>query len=190
MRVLLGASLLFFSGVASADDPANPTPAGGVATEPLKKMTLGADVVGVIPLGDYGKAASFAIGAEGRVEYYVTPKLNVTGHVGYLYHFGTLTNTSLSIIPIYVGATYEVMPKLFGWAELGISIISQSVDIMGVSASTNDNKFGFALGAGYEVAPKIKARAGFYVPGSQDMGGGSTTFYGVLLSVGYDFTQF
>ena len=196
LQMLMGAALLFAATPALAQDATPPPPAGapapaGGTMETAKKMTVGADVVGVLPLGDYSNASSFAIGAEGRFEYNVMPKLNLTVHAGYLYHLGTADGFSLAIVPIYVGGTYELAPKIFGWAELGLSLIMTSVDVMGVSASNSDNKFGFAVGAGYEVAPKIKVRAGFFMPGSYSNGmGGDTTLYGLMGSVGYDFANF
>ncbi|HEY1555932.1 MAG TPA: outer membrane beta-barrel protein [Kofleriaceae bacterium] len=172
----------------AAPPPAAAAPAGG---QVAGQKIVGVDVVGVLPLGDYSDASSFAIGAMARGEYVVNDKLTATLRIGYLYHLGTPDGESLYIIPIHVGATYTLAPKIFAWAELGLDIIGVSVDIGGVSGSTSDNKFGFAVGAGYEVAPKIKVRVGFYMPGSEDNAdGSSTTLYGIIGSVGYDFAAF
>jgi hypothetical protein len=203
----MGAALLCAATPALADD------AGGGATPPAggggggaaggggadagagKKMTVGADLVGVLPLGDYSDGASFAVGPMGRFEFAVNDKLHVTARVGYLYHLGTPTGVSLYIIPIHGGVTYTLMPKLFGWAEVGLSHIATSFDAGGVSGSNSDDKLALAVGAGYEVMPKVKARAGFYMPGSQDasngMGGTTTkTLFGIMFSAGYDFVSF
>lgn len=207
MQLVMGAALLFAAAPALADDPqggGTPPPAGGAgggaagggAVEgPGKKMTVGADVIGVLPLGDYSNASSFAIGAAGRFEYAVNPKLSITARVGYLYHLGTAANTSLYIIPVHVGASYLLMPKLTGWAELGLEVIGVSVDFMGMSASNSDNKFGGAVGVGYQVMPKLTVKGGFYYPGSLDSSNGmggttSTTLYGIIFSAGYDFASF
>ena len=195
--LVIGAMLLAASPVLAQD--ATP-PAGGAAPAapaaapeagPAKKMVVGVDVLGVLPLGDYSNASSFALGAAGRFGYMVNPKLTVTARVGYLYHFGTPsfmgTSESLYIIPVHVGAEYELAPKILGWAELGLDHIAVSVG----SLSNSDDKFGFAVGAGYRVMPKLTLKAGFYMPGSSSNSmGGSTTFYGILFSAGYDIAAF
>jgi len=158
---------------------------------PEKKMGVGVDVTGILPLGDYSDAASFGIGALARFEYAVNPQLSITGRAGYIYNLGTPDGFSLSLIPILAGATYHVgPPAVFVYGELGVTMIRSSVDVMGVSGSNSDTKFSFGAGVGYQKE-KIKARVGFYMPGSEDNGnGGSTTLYGIMASVGYDFAAF
>ena len=200
--LVIGAMLLAASPVLAQDatppaggdaTPAAPAAAPAAAPEagPAKKMVVGLDVLGVLPLSDYSDAASFALGAAGRFGYMVNPKLTVTARVGYLYHFGTPsimgTSESLYIIPVHVGAEYELAPKILGWAELGLDHIAVSLG----SASNSNDKFGFAVGAGYRMMPKLTLKAGFYMPGSQDNGmGGSTTLFGIIFSAGYDLASF
>jgi opacity protein-like surface antigen len=173
----------------AADPTAMPPPGVEPTTGGKGSKTIGADVIGVLPLGDYSKSSSFAIGAAGRFEYGVNDLINVTARIGYLHHLGTPSGFSLGIIPILVGGTYKIGTSgLFADAEIGLSIIRVSVDIGGTSASDSQTKFGFQVGAGYQTG-KIVARAGFYMPGMLDNGGGggSTTLFGLMGSVGYNF---
>ncbi|HEX2687553.1 MAG TPA: hypothetical protein VHN14_13090 [Kofleriaceae bacterium] len=188
-KTSLIATLVAMTGTAFADDPAAPSgdPAGGGAPAAMAggkgSKIVGADVVGILPLGDYGNAADFAIGAVGRFEYGVTGEIAVTGRVGYIYNLGTPDGFSLSMIPLLVGGTYKIGTSgLFAQAELGITNIRTTVDIQGISTT----KFSIGGGVGYQK-DKIKARVGFFMPGSQDNANSSTVLYGILASVGYDF---
>ncbi len=204
---IAAASTLLAAAPAFADDPAggapapdpNAAPATGAAPAAAApapaaaggagSKTVGADVLGVLPLGDYSNGASFAIGAAGRFEYGINDMIAATARVGYLYHLGTPSGESLYIVPIMVGGTYKIGTSgLSANAEIGLSIIGASVTVMGVSGSNSSTKFGFDVGVGYQK-DKIKARLGFYMPGSEDNGNTSTTLYGILASVGYDFVS-
>ena len=176
---------------APAAPTAAPTTGGATMAGPEKKMGVGVDVAGILPLGDYSNGASFGIGALARFEYAVNPMLSATVRAGYIYNLGTPDGEGVSFIPVLVGATYHVGPPgLFVFGEVGITNIRVSIDTMGVSASDSSTKFSFGAGVGYQKE-KIKARVGFFMPGSEDNGnGGSTTLYGIMGSVGYDFAAF
>ncbi len=183
--VTLGLGLM--AGSAFADDPAAPPPAGNEMMAGGKgSKIIGVDVVGILPLGDYSNGASFGLGALARFEYGVSDVLAVTARAGYIYNLGTPSGVGLAFIPVLVGATYKVGPPgLFVFGELGFTNIRVSVDVMGASGSDSQTKFSVGAGAGYQTG-KIKARLGFFLPGSEDSGSSSTTLYGIMASVGYD----
>jgi hypothetical protein len=202
---LIAAAFVAMTGTAFADDPAVPSgdPAGGGAAPPAGgapatmaggkgSKIVGADVVGILPLGDYSDGVDFALGAVGRFEYGVTDEIAVTGRAGYIYNFGTPDGVTLSMIPLLVGGTYKIGTSgLFVQAELGITNIRASVDVQGTTITASDTKFSIGGGVGYQK-DKIKARVGFFMPGSEDGSDGNggtttTTLYGILASVGYDF---
>jgi hypothetical protein len=183
---LLAAGPAFADDAAPAPAPApTPAPAGGSGTK-----TIGVDVAGVLPTGDYSDAASFAIGAFGRFEFGINDKLAITGRVGFLYHLGTPDGESIYMIPIYAGAKYSFTPQIFGFGEVGLNHVNISIDIGGVSGSNSFDKLSISAGAGYKINQQISARAGiFYTPGVGD-DPATVDLIGVMASVGYDFKTF
>jgi hypothetical protein len=202
---------LVTAGTALADDGSAPPPppppggggGGGGAGGPgggaavvggAGSKIIGADAVAILPVGDYSNAASFAIGALGRFEYGVNDMLAVTGRVGLIYNLtkdsGGVSPTLL-MIPILAGATYKLGTSgVFAYGELGLTYITESATVMGMSFSQSWTKLSLGAGGGYR-AGKMSARAGIYMPGSIDSGSGttasSTTLLGLMASFGYDF---
>jgi hypothetical protein len=205
---MIVAASVAMTGTALADDPAAPAgdpagggsaaapPAGGAPAAVVAggkgSKIIGADVVGILPLGDYSDLVDFGIGAVGRFEFGLTDEITLTGRVGYIYHLGAPDGFTFSMIPVLAGGTYKIGPSgLSVFAELGITNIRTSIDFMGVSGSDSTTKFSIGGGVGYQQG-KIHARAGFFMPGSEDSSNGmggttTTTLYGILASVGYDF---
>jgi hypothetical protein len=165
------------TGDPAATDPAmEPAPAAG--------KSIGADVVAVLPLGDYADIASFAIGALGRFEYGVKPNIAITVRAGLIYNIakelGGVTPTIL-MIPAHVGGKYMIGTSgLFGQAELGITHTRFSAESGGVSVDDSRTKFSFEVGAGYQKG-KISARAGLWYIADDD------ALMAIMASVGYDF---
>ncbi len=169
---------------------AGATSAGPAYADPPQagpsSKTIGADVIGVLPVGDYRDEASFATGIDGRFEYGITAALAATGRIGYLYDLGTMGGISLGILPILVGAKYKLgTTGLFVDAELGASIITES----GMGTSATNAKLDYQVGAGYQIG-KVEAKVGFWSPGSEQLGDGtSSTLFSIMGSVGYDFAS-
>src|SRR5689334_7919716 len=92
---------------APAGGEAMPAPAGPDAAAPMKKMTVGADVAFVLPLGDYADGASAAFGVLGRFEFAVNAQLAITGRIGFIYNLlkdvPDGVSASLNFIPIMAG---------------------------------------------------------------------------------------
>lgn len=181
------------AGVAFAQDstggaPGAPSTPTAAATGGAGSKTIGADAAFVLPLGDYADGTDFALGVFGRFEYGVNDALSVTGRVGYLYNKVSSSNVSIGMIPVLVGASYKIGPSgLAVFGELGLTNIRVSLDNFGSDSRT---EFSVGGGAGYQ-AGKLEARVGFFMPGSISNGssGTSTTLYGLMASVGYNFAS-
>lgn len=178
---------------------ATPPAADPAMGEPMKKMTVGADLAFVLPLGDYADGASAAFGALGRFEFAATPAISVTARLGFVYNLlkdvPEGVSASLIFIPIMVGGTYKIGTSgLFAHAEVGFTNIRASAEAGGMEFSSSETKLAVGAGVGYQMN-KLKFRGGFYMPGSSEdddgMGGTTTTtLFGILVSAGYDFASF
>ncbi len=177
-------------------------PAAAPADAAEKKIGVGADVMFVLPLGDFADASGPQIGAVARVGYRVMPALELTGRVGYLHGLSkeqsfsvlgtTITSkTSISNIPIWVGARYFFMQPtsgLYGAAEIGANMLSAKAEVGGQSSSSDtETRFGFNVGAGYVISESlpIDIRAQFMhhnLLGTED---GEKSMLGLGFSVGY-----
>ena len=172
---------------AGGGDAAAPAPTGDPAAAPAAaggkgSKTLGVDVGGALPLGDFADFADFGIMALGRFEYGLNDQLAVTARLGLTYWLAKDPVSSYIFVPIYAGVKYNIGTSgLFAHAEAGITHIRVSIDIMGVSGSDSETKFGAVVGAGYQKG-KIQARAGFWLPSLEDAGDGQA----IMATVGYD----
>jgi hypothetical protein len=168
------------STAAPTGDPAATDPA--MAPAPAAGKSIGADVVAVLPLGDYADGASFAIGALGRFEYGVKPNIAITVRAGLIYNLAKEIELigetpTILMIPAHVGGKYMIGTSgLFGQAELGITHIRTSI----ADESNSETKFSFEVGAGYQKG-KISARAGLWYIAADD------ALMSIMASVGYDF---
>jgi hypothetical protein len=167
-------------------DAAAPAPTGGDATggdmaAAAKTKSIGVDVVGVLPLSDYGDAADFGIGALARFEYGLKPNIAITARAGLIYNLAKDPISTFLLIPVHVGGKYSIGTSgLFVQGELGITHARVSIDIAGATADDNNTKFSFEAGAGYQKG-KLSARAGFYYVATDN------ALQGIMASVGYDF---
>src|SRR5262245_33219530 len=176
---LASAALVFTFGLVAL------APAARAQGEPPPPRTIGADALVVLPLGDYGDAASFAVGAAGKIEFPLNAKLSITGRAGVLYHFlkGD-ADGSLWFIPIYGGAKFALGaghdgPYVAG--ELGITFAYAQADTQFGSASDSDSKLGGSLGAGLRRG-SLDIRGALFIP---DLG--HVDDPGIMGSVGFDF---
>lgn len=177
------------AGDATTTEPApattpEPAPAGGEmapAANP-KAKTLGADVVAVLPIGDYADLASFAIGALGRFELGINANLAVTARAGFIYNLakdqGGVTPT-VYMIPVMAGVRYNIGTSgLFADGEVGINY--SHVSVSGFSDSTT--KLTFQVGPGYQKG-KIEARAGLWYTATDPAS------MAIMASVGFNFAS-
>ncbi|HEY1692122.1 MAG TPA: outer membrane beta-barrel protein [Polyangiaceae bacterium] len=195
-RIVFGAALVAVGGFLAAT--AGTARADGMDD---KKIDVGADVQFVLPLNsDFSNVSGPLIGAVVRGGYRVIPPLEITARVGYLAGLsksqsaGPLGNvsTSISDIPIWVGARYYFMEPpagLYGAAEIGINALTAHVSEGGVSASQGETREGFNIGAGYVISPDlpIDIRAQFMYFNLLGTENGEKGEFGLGLSVGYSF---
>lgn len=149
------------------------------------KMAVGVQGGIAIPMGDFGDAADLGFGGQGNFAYKVSPNLQVTGSVGYLYWSyktdGDFASGSFSSVPVLAGIRYTFPAKGFTpyvMAQLGVHFVSSSFEFEvdpfdfltktsgseSVNAtmetqefSDSSTEFGFGAGAGFllPLGPKL-----------------------------------
>jgi opacity protein-like surface antigen len=141
-----------------------------LASAQENKMSIGGLVGIYLPMGDFGDAAGLGFGVLPQFEYKMSPKLNLTGTVGYVMWGGKSVDLGTYYghpytfkytyhdMPILAGAKYyfgEGKMKPYGLAQLGFHMLGVTVDAeyMGVSASSSESvtKLGFGIGGGLEM---------------------------------------
>ncbi len=138
----------------------------GVSFSQTPPMHIGASLNLGLPVGRFGDIAGTGIGVTGQFEMQLIPNLVGTGTIGYIKWGGKdlpYGSYSMSTVPILVGAKYYLVPMVpfYALANLGITIVSSSVDVPAVSyfgytvgggsASASSSEFTFAIGGGYEI---------------------------------------
>jgi hypothetical protein len=206
---------LMFTGSALAQGAAPPAPPPGGAPAADgggddKKIGIGGDLLFVLPLGDLGDASGPQIGPVLRGGYRVMPNLELTARLGFLLGLkkersfaipglGTATVSSgFNLIPIWAGARYffmEPQAGLYGAAELGLNILSPTVD--NGNAGDSLTRIGANAGVGYVISKElpIDIRAQFQIYNlllkEEASAGGITisepTYFGLGISAGYTF---
>jgi hypothetical protein len=153
-------------------------------------IRIGADGAFVLPVSTWSDAASIGIGVLARGEYVLQPAMHLTGRLGYIYHlskdvegvsFGT------SELPFLVGAKYYFSGEqggLYGAAELGLVSVTVRGEVMGMSVSASETKFGVTAGAGFEMGG-LDLRGQLFIPSLGDAG----DFLGIMATVGYTFAD-
>jgi hypothetical protein len=171
------------SGEAAPPESAPAPPAAAADGSGKGAKTIGVDVIGMLPLSDYGDVADFVLGAAGRFEFGVNDMLSITGRVGFLYHVGTPEGIdSLLMVPILAGAKYSIGKSgLFAFGELGLNYTRTSVDVLGMTASDSETNVALGGGVGYQTG-KIQARGGLLFPDLGEAGDAQ----GLMISVGYN----
>ncbi len=129
------------------------------------KMSLGVGGNLALPMGSFGDVSSMGFGGGAKFEYAFSDNIVSTVSVQYLM-FGAKddrTGVSWSIIPVIVGAKYYFGSSFYTMAESGMNFWTSKVKIPEVriggmviipeqEESISDSDFGFAFGAGYELA--------------------------------------
>lgn len=154
----------------------------------------------MLPIGTFSDYAGVGVGALLGLNHRLTDRLDLTGRVGFVYHFSkdynALGSHGLSEVPILAGVRYTFLPSaaggLYGSGELGLSLLVQRATVSAgllskepVSTSDSTVKLSMALGAGY-------AYENFDLRGSLlmlDVGNLDTTI-GLMATVGYSFAGF
>jgi hypothetical protein len=197
------AVVLGLSSLAIADDdavvapPPSPSPPPVAAQPPPppppvaapKRTTVGADLALVLPLGDYADGSDFAAGGLLRVEYAATPEVSISLRAGYIWHKTTSDSIGIGMVPVLLGGVYKIGNGPFAYGEVGINLIRVSTELMGFSVTDGETYLSVGAGGGYAVG-KVSARLGLWLPGRPKDSDGTTTLFGILGSVGFDFNAF
>jgi hypothetical protein len=155
-----------------------------------KKMKAGVDAGVVVPISStWSDGAGMNVGALGVFEYQLDAKMTVTGRVGYLHGLAkdvSGIDSSLTMIPIYAGIKYYVMPNFYAAGEAGLTMMTFKAEgkFMGVSfdSSADETKLGLTAGVGYEMG-NLDFRGNLLFPSIGDLG----DYMGLMVTAGYRF---
>lgn len=156
----LAAATVAFSGAARAEAP-----------DDGKKISLGGDLLFMLPVGDLADASGPQIGPVLRGGYRVIPNLELTGRLGYLFGLkkeqgsigGTTFSTGFNVLPIWAGARYYFMEPgagVYAGAELGLNIIMPTVDPEPPVKPDSRTRIGFNLLGGYVISRELPLNLG------------------------------
>jgi hypothetical protein len=194
-NTILTASLLLattFASVARADegdtDSGDDQSARPSAVARDMHKTFGADGIAVLPVGDYGKLATAAVGALARLEIPQGPG-SITVRGGVLFHamndsgYYSTADSSVLMVPIYGGYKYPLNNNgLYVAGELGITWVHVSVSSGPYMSSGSDTELGMTGAIGLKKG-QLDLRGGFISPKIGDT-------FGIMASAGYDFAAF
>jgi Outer membrane protein beta-barrel domain len=170
-----------------------------------KKIVVGGDAQFMLPLNsDFSNASGPWIGVLAHGGYRIIPALELTARIGYLAGLSKSTSetipgagsisasTSISDIPVWIGARYYLMNApagLYGAAEIGINAMTLHATVDNVSASSGATREGFNVGAGYVISPDlpIDIRAQFMYLNLLGTDSGEKGEFGLGISAGYSF---
>jgi hypothetical protein len=177
---IFAASMVASAATAQAPEGTSPLADATAAPASLgSKLVAGVDAVLQNPL-DSGlrRRTDFGLGGLVRFEYILIPRLNLTARVGYIYAMqkastddGNKIKRAVDNIPVWVGGKYFVTNSIYGAAELGLNMLTDSKEtskpgenseIEKKTESTGKYAFGMNVGAGVLVkAIDIRAQLGF-----------------------------
>lgn len=148
-----------------------------------KPFKIGAGAMIGLPIGDLGDIASLAYGVDLMCEYAVQPSFTLTLSIGYVdfskkSEYKDLedewgTKFKLGIIPVLAGTKYYFTNKLYGNAQIGISLATES---------DYGTAFTFAPGVGFKISENLDLLLKYQ---SETATGGSDSFIG--LRAGFNF---
>ena len=156
------------------------------------QVQIGLDAAFGMPVGNYSDINGVGGGLLLTVEYPVLEQLGATVRAGFNYQtdktIPTVGDMHVHSIPVLLGAKYYLMERqngLFGAVELGMFDLMSSISNGGVSASSNDIKFGGGVGLGWQMK-QWNARVNLH---SHDFGHFGDAVM-VSAGIGYQFAGF
>lgn len=167
MRKVIGLGLALVTGLVSTAALAQEAaPTVEVGSE-KGQAGVGADLAFFLPISELGDLTGPLIGALVKVEYPLTPALELTGRVGYLHGLtkeNGLAKSSWSDIPIWVGARYFFGGHREGAyvaGETGLNYLTFKMEspaqnlgfitIPAMDVSDSEMKLGLNAAIGYKV---------------------------------------
>jgi hypothetical protein len=130
------------------------------------QLSFGADLLGMVPVGNFADATGPLSGVVARVGLRLRPEVELTARFGYLsglsktqYSGGQTWENSVSDIPLWLGVRCFFGPDPYEGpyvdAEFGLNVLSSKVTASGASASETNERIGFHMGGGYIVSKAI-----------------------------------
>lgn len=167
----------------------------------MKKNAIGADVGVLLPIGNLSDATGLMLGGVVKYERELSPKLGLTGRIGYFYGLSKSVGPisyGLSDLPVWVGARYYFMggdQGVHAGAEVGLNYwmarvggFSETVGGITISVpSSTASKayFGLNIPVGYKIGD-LDIQAQYSI---LDIGHAGDSM-AVGLTVGYNFAKF
>ncbi len=155
-------------------------------SEETKPFKFSAGVEAALPVGNFGKNATFGIGGSAQADYKVATNVDITLNAGYISFggksraiagLGTFKFPTQNYIPVLAGAKFNFAENVFGSVQLGVTFTSFS----GGTGSTS--VFTFAPGVGYKFSKNLDAILKYTGYNGSGMGLAST----IGLRIGYTF---
>lgn len=150
------------------------------------KLKFSVGLEAALPIGDFGLASSFGIGATAQANYNVAENIDLTLNAGYISFAGkdqtfsypgiptqTIKGEATGFIPVLAGLQYQFGGGLYGSAQLGLTF---------GSGAGSGSIFTYAPGVGYKISDNIDALLKY--TGYSQTGGSLST---VGLRVAYTF---
>lgn len=111
-----------------------------------KVFKFGIAATGGLPIGDLKVVSSAVFGGELHAEYALAPTFGVSLSAGFLNFSGKYGIGSTGLFPILLGGKFHFTEKLYGHAQLGVSISTET---------GGGNAFTYAPSIGYDISDKI-----------------------------------
>jgi hypothetical protein len=157
--------------VAGAQDEPPPAP---------PQMVLAGELAVITVLGDWAETAGVGFGAMGRVDYALGPKLALSVHPGFIYHFAANDITTTEILALG-GARFSLVPEFSLFGETGLNVIRASAD----GGSDSAVRVPVNVGVGYLGGGVYTASVSLFVPNVLLREEGESTHMGLMANVGY-----
>lgn len=122
----------------------------GAFAQNEKPLTFSIGVDGALPMGDFGKAASFGIGGSFQGNYNLDESLALVLNAGYMnYSYkSSVGGGNAGVVPVLAGIEYNFTPQVFATGLLGMSFST---------TSGGGSSFTYAPGIGFRFAEKFSA---------------------------------
>jgi hypothetical protein len=191
-------------GAAASATAAAPAAAPAAAAEgdDGKKIGVGGDLLFSLPIGDYADTTGPQIGASLRGGYYVMPALEAYLRVGYQFglkkDFAIPTGLGsasvkygINDLSVMLGGRYFFMQPysgLYGNVEIGMHILSASIDPSPPVSPDSLTRFGANIGAGYVISKDLPINIGaqFALVNLIGKESGEKTLFGINIMAGYE----
>lgn len=155
-------------------------------SEETKPFRFSAGLESALPLGNFGKNATFGIGGSAQADYKVANNVDISLNAGYISFggksriisgLGTFKFSTQNYIPVLAGAKFHFSEKIFGSTQLGVTFIPFE------SVSGSESTFTFSPGVGYKFSKYFDAVLKYTAYSATSLGTAST----IGLRVGYTF---